>query len=60
MFRLDDPAFLSAFEGRKISRADWTHRAQVKAASLQGVLSKAGAPTFSRLCASVQGHGAVF
>ncbi|MEO5801921.1 MAG: hypothetical protein ABIR24_00200 [Verrucomicrobiota bacterium] len=31
---MDDQAFLSAFESRKISRADWTHRAQVKEAYL--------------------------
>ena len=31
---MDDQEFLSAFEARKISRADWTHRAHVKVAYL--------------------------
>jgi hypothetical protein len=31
---MDDATFLKAFEARKISRADWTHRAHVKVAYL--------------------------
>jgi hypothetical protein len=31
---MDDATFLNAFEARRISRADWTHRAHVKIAYL--------------------------